>query len=122
MKPPIIVSIARLLILAVWGAVIYFFWHLNLLNAVVEKVTVTSGAFLFVLVSSFFRSRWSLWILAFFWTAMPLFFWVSFNNSEIVHGTWWEWLIMLPAQMAIPVALSYTLLMGKDVRKYFCWQ
>lgn len=37
----------------------------------------------------------------------------------VLRGTWWEWLIMFPAQMGIPVALACYLWKAPRVREFF---
>jgi hypothetical protein len=122
MKTPKVIVVVRLLIIGTWGLVTYFFLQQGMLGIAVTRVVISSSIFSSALILSFVRSRWSLWALAFLATAVPLFFWLLFNTSGIVRGTWWEWLIIFPAQMIIPVSLTYTLLTDKNVRTYFCWR
>ena len=122
MRAPKVIVFIRLLIIGIWGLIIYFCWRENMLGGAFAKVIISNSIFIFALILSFVRTRWSLCVLALFWTAVPLFFWLTFNTSGIVRGTWWEWLIIFPAQMLIPVSLTYTLFVDKNVRTYFRWR
>lgn len=124
MKTPFVIHCARLLIFSILSFIIYTY-HLaanKLDTRVIIIIVIPSSVCLFALVSSFIRKQWFLWLLAIFCTIIPLVLWLWFDTSGVVHGAWWEWLIMLPAQMAIPVGLSYTLLVNRNVRTYFGWQ
>jgi hypothetical protein len=120
MKAPIIILFARILTLLLWSAVIYCYVLGNGISQIITtKTAIISFIFLVALMLSFLRCRMCLWALAIFWIGMPMCFWISFNTSGIVHGTWWEWLLVFPVQMALPFALSYALLTDKAVHNYF---
>jgi hypothetical protein len=120
MKAPIIILLSRILTILLWSIVIYYYVTGSITNPVVAtKVAIIGFIFVIVLMLSYVRCRICLWVLAIFWTGMPMCFWISFNTSGIVHGTWWEWLLVFPVQMALPFSLSYALLTDKAVHNYF---
>lgn len=68
--------------------------------------------------ASFFRLRAALIVVVLFVIAVPLVIFLMIDIF-VLRGAWWEWLIMFPVQMGIPLALAFYLWRSPSVREYF---
>jgi hypothetical protein len=87
------------------------------LMAITITATWTIGGIL-AFWSSFLRSSRGLLILISYWVAFPLVFWLGLDTF-ILKGSWWEWIITLPVQMAVPILVVLYLLKSRASRLFF---
>jgi len=118
-KTPPIIWIVRLFFLVVIGFVISFWLHTQSISLIGQLIAsgfvATSGA---ALAISFVRSRTALLLVAVSLIAIPLAMFLPMNVL-ILTGTWWEWLIMFPAQMGIPAIIAFYMWKAPNVRAFF---
>ena len=84
--------------------------------AIVILLCMTLGGGLAFLVS-FVRKPQALWFLCAFWVICPLACWLALDLI-VLSGAWWEWVLMLPVQMAAPLVLVWCLWRSGRRHKY----
>jgi hypothetical protein len=72
------------------------------------------------LIASFIRSKFSFILLIFSIIAIPFAFFLPMD--AMLKGAWWEWLLVVPAQMGIPFAVAFYMWKAPKVRQYYSFE
>jgi hypothetical protein len=128
MKPDVISQKARTPCSIIFVR-LYFFVIIFLLSGVLLKSGSASvsgfaifGAFIIAsiiaILASYFRTGACLLYMLIVIVAIPLIGFLALDLL-ILRGAWWEWLVIFPAQVCLPITWSYCLWKSERVRLFY---
>lgn len=86
----------------------------------VMMLGLPAAVVLVALGSSFIRARFSRWLMATSIILVPLaFWWSSLVIGVFSWPAWWEWPLVLPLELGLPVALAVALFRDPGAAAYF---
>jgi hypothetical protein len=120
MQAPLFLQIVRLVLLGIITLDACFYGRAgDMLKLQPMLLAITSGTFfVFTIILTFIRKKFSLYYITLFLVLAPAAFWIVLDKYEL-SGTWWEWLLMFPIQMTLPIILSYLFVKDPVIKSFF---